>query len=193
MNPNEVSGILRRIASALDNSRSPSRELVESDLRRLVASIEKESGFLDNLVRQKDKMFGNREVSGMAGKYQELKERRDKALPLSQAIRNPKIPKIKELDLHNIILGEMVLMSKNLDGKMNSEKGQEFIRAVKQGADPVKAANNMQVNQDVTDPKIVQAIRSDREVMANELERLIRYYDKEMETLDIKRNEMKNK
>jgi|688.fasta_scaffold450805_2 hypothetical protein len=39
MNPNHLSMQLRRIASAIDNSRNPSRDLVAKDLKILISSI----------------------------------------------------------------------------------------------------------------------------------------------------------
>lgn len=39
MKPSQLSSILRRIAAAIDNSKSPSRELVAEDLRRVISNL----------------------------------------------------------------------------------------------------------------------------------------------------------
>lgn len=44
MNPNQVSAELRRIASAINNSKNPSRELVLQDIRRVLASMDETAG-----------------------------------------------------------------------------------------------------------------------------------------------------
>ena len=39
MKPSEVSGLLRRIAAAIDNSKSPDRRMIVADLKKVVAQI----------------------------------------------------------------------------------------------------------------------------------------------------------
>lgn len=43
MKPSEVSSILRRIASAIDKSKNPKRELVARDLKRVLAVLDETS------------------------------------------------------------------------------------------------------------------------------------------------------
>ena len=57
MNPNQVSAELRRIASAINNSKNPSRELVLQDIRRVLASMDETAG-MEHEAGIKEKLAG---------------------------------------------------------------------------------------------------------------------------------------
>jgi hypothetical protein len=63
MKPSEISEILRRIASKIDNSESPQRSLVAKDLRRVIMAVDE--SILDTWVKVGPGLF-NEEASSLS-------------------------------------------------------------------------------------------------------------------------------
>jgi hypothetical protein len=74
MKPSQMAQKLRQIASAIDNSKNPRRDLVAADLRRIVAVIDDGEYEVDPEVcthpRSKEIQKGDKLICGRCGKVQ---------------------------------------------------------------------------------------------------------------------------